>query len=231
MTRTLLATVADASDGWVGSWSPGIGDPTFVGWFTVAAYLITAGLCWRAFRRVDQKGPRHEAGAGAVMLATLIVAIAGAKRRVLAIPVRDRIRALWLVLSVFLLLLGINKQLDLQTALTEWGRMMAHSEGWYESRRIVQLAFIAAVILVGLVALRAVLLLAHGGVGLRSVVGGVVFLACFVVIRASSFHHVDRLLGYDIGNIRLNWVFELGGIAFIAVGAYRQTARRSPAAT
>ena len=26
-------------DGWIGSWSPGIGDPTFAGWLTAFAYL------------------------------------------------------------------------------------------------------------------------------------------------------------------------------------------------
>ncbi len=29
-------------------WTPGIGDPTIVGWLTVLAYLIAALLCWRA---------------------------------------------------------------------------------------------------------------------------------------------------------------------------------------
>src|ERR1041384_5677187 len=29
-------------------WRPGIGDPTFIGWFTVVAYFATAYLCWRA---------------------------------------------------------------------------------------------------------------------------------------------------------------------------------------
>jgi hypothetical protein len=31
-------------------WEPGIGDPTFVGWVTVVAYVIAAYLCWRAAR-------------------------------------------------------------------------------------------------------------------------------------------------------------------------------------
>ena len=28
-----------------GEWQPGIGDPTFMGWFTVFAYLATCALC------------------------------------------------------------------------------------------------------------------------------------------------------------------------------------------
>ena len=31
---------------WI-SWRPGVGDPTFIGWLTVLAYLVAAGLCTR----------------------------------------------------------------------------------------------------------------------------------------------------------------------------------------
>jgi len=33
------------------AWSPGIGDPTFIGWLTTAAYLAAACLCFIASRR------------------------------------------------------------------------------------------------------------------------------------------------------------------------------------
>jgi len=32
-------------------WMPGIGDPTLLGWLTVAAYFTAAGLCLRAALR------------------------------------------------------------------------------------------------------------------------------------------------------------------------------------
>lgn len=47
LATCLLASV-ETSQGLVGRWSPGIGDPTFVGWLTTAAYLVGAVLCWRA---------------------------------------------------------------------------------------------------------------------------------------------------------------------------------------
>jgi hypothetical protein len=224
LIRTLLTTVPDAREGWVGRWSPGIGDPTVVGWVTVGAYLLAGWLCWRVFRRLGalDERPRGEGVRAAAMVLTLVLAVFAPQRRVVTIPSRDRFRTLWLLLAACLLFLGINKQLDLQTALTEWGRGIAVSEGLYQVRRPLQLVFIAAVVVGGLVALRAVLLLARGGSGLRPVIGGVVFLACFVVIRATSFHHVDLLLGHELGNVRVNWLIELGGIAFIAAGAYRQ---------
>src|SRR5438105_1302226 len=41
-------------------------------------------------------------------------------------------RAFWSILGVMMILLGINKQLDLQTWLTITGRRIALTEGWYE---------------------------------------------------------------------------------------------------
>ena len=49
---------------------------------------------------------------------------------------------LWFGLSILLLVLGINKQLDLQTLLTALGREIAQENGLYESRREIQLIFV-----------------------------------------------------------------------------------------
>ena len=156
-------------------------------------------------------------------MVVFLLAFVGAGRRLLALPARERLRTLWLGLAVVLLLLGINKQLDLQTALTELGRISAKAYGWYEVRRRVQLVFILVVAGIGLVTFRAVVLLARGGLRrLRAVLTGTLFLVCFVTIRAASFHHIDRLLGTDIGGFRMNWIIELGGILFIIAGAYRR---------
>jgi len=62
--------------------------------------------------------------------------------------------AIWWTLALGLLALGVNKQLDLQTALTEIGRILAVQNGWYERRHDVQLEFIYGV--VGVASLTAV---------------------------------------------------------------------------
>ena len=54
-------------------------------------------------------------------------------------------RRAWRSISILFFFLGINKQLDLQTALTEAGRYLAYYQGWYEQRQLVQLAFIALI--------------------------------------------------------------------------------------
>src|SRR6201989_3401528 len=57
-------------------------------------------------------------------------------------------RGLWHAILILFVGLGINKQLDLQTALTELGRMAAFYLGWFEERRTIQLWFVVAVALV-----------------------------------------------------------------------------------
>lgn len=217
-----LGAQTGPAQGWIGSWSPGIGDPNAIAWVIVVGYLVASFLCWRQFRRLDQAGD----GQGlAQSFVVLLLAFAGARRRLGALPASARLRTLWLALAVVLLLLGMNKQLDLQTALTEFGRIWARQSGWYAVRRPVQVAFIGVVVLVGLGTLRAALALAGNQLpSLRAVLVGTIFLICFVTIRAASFHHIDSLLGVNIGGFSTNWLVELGGIVFIAAGAYRSRA-------
>jgi hypothetical protein len=223
----VLGAAADSGRGWIGGWSPGIGDPDFVGWATVVGYLTASYLCWRRFRSLGASG--HDAVPRAMgSLVTLFLAFAGARRRLLALPTGQRLRTLWLGLAVVLLLLGINKQLDLQTALTEGARIWSKSAGWYTKRWPVQVGFIGFVALVGLAAFRAVLLLASGELrSLRLALGGTLFIICFVTIRAASFHHVDRLLGSDILGFRMNWIIEVGGILLIIFGALGSSPTRA----
>ena len=51
---------------------------------------------------------------------------------------KKRDRRFWIGTSILLVLLGLNKELDLQTVLTDTARYLAHYEGWYDYRRIVQ---------------------------------------------------------------------------------------------
>lgn len=52
---TLFVTLVQNADG---QWEPGIGDPTFMGWFTVFAYGAAAWWCVRAFRHAHGRAPR-----------------------------------------------------------------------------------------------------------------------------------------------------------------------------
>jgi hypothetical protein len=184
-------------------WAPGIGDPSLMGWVTVVAYFVGALLCWKAAAK----------------------AAAIERTRVPAAPPpssfrRGGAKLFWGVLGLMLAFLGVNKQLDLQTWLTFFVKGLAQNGGWYEQRRPVQAAFVIVIALAGLASLAG---LKHW-VGkttrpMRVALAGAIFLGCFVIIRASSFHHVDQMLGMKLEGFKLNWLLELGGIGCIASAA------------
>jgi hypothetical protein len=213
-----LGMTGELRAGWIGAWAPGIGDPNVMGWITVVAYLSAASLCFAVHRSwLTSAGPTVKGR----IRGPIALALLGRRRRLAALPEAVRMSALWKGLAIGLLLLGINKQLDLQTALTEFGRIVAHQQGWYERRQRVQIEFIIGVFVVGIWLIGSVLLLAGRNLPrLGIALLGIVFLCCFVAIRASSFHHVDILLGTRVGGLKINWLMELGGIALVGMGAY-----------
>jgi hypothetical protein len=173
------------------NWSPGIGDPTFIGWLTVTLYFAASISCWRSGQMVGLHGRR-----------------------------RSHERRAWRFIAMLFLVLGINKQLDLQTALTEAGRVLAHLQGWYEQRRIVQTAFIGLVTITCLL-LAATLLawMRRAPVSTWLALLGTITVLGFVLIRAASFEHIDRLIGESILGLRWHWVIEISGISLVLVSS------------
>lgn len=183
-----------ASEG--GRWHPGIGDPTALGWVTVAAYLVAAIACALASRREPMTdGTRRPAG---------------------------RPSRFWLLLAALMLALGINKQLDLQSLVTQTGRDVVRALNLYSGRREIQMGFIAVVILICLATVTGLLWVSRRTLRRRgTAIAGMMFILGFVMIRASSFHHVDAFLGAQLVGLRWNWILELGGISVVAAAALR----------
>jgi hypothetical protein len=176
-------------------WRPQIGDPTFMGWFTVWAYAAAAVVALLAAR------PRGGNGWN---------------------------RA-WLAVAVGMGFLCVNKQLDLQSLLTDLGRELFRMLGLYEQRRKFQRLFVFAVL--GLAAAGAGWVAWHYRAfcaGNRVLVAGLFFLLTFIVVRAISFHHVDKFLGTRLAGIKVNWMLELTGIGLIAVAASAELRRAAP---
>lgn len=170
-------------------WQPEIGDPHLMGWVTVAGYGVAA--------------------------ITAFITLLTARR-----CHSTRIEQLfWYCLVPALAFLMINKQLDLQTLLTVIARCEAQLSGWYSDRRPVQVAFIYALIAAGLIILSTLAYwLRHAITHLWLVLLGTIFLMTFVLVRAVGFHSVDVLIGTQLAGWRLNWIFELGGIALVVMG-------------
>ena len=129
-------------------------------------------------------------------------------------------RVFWGVLVVLLAFLAVNKQLDLQTAMTAAGKCLARAQGWYDNRRVVQAVFIAALLATVCVSLSAAIRALRGRLSRNLLaVGGLAVLLAFVMVRAVSFHHFDILIGGTSLGVSNNFLFENAGLLLIAVNA------------
>ncbi len=196
LTLSAVETGAD------GRWTPGIGDPTWMGWVTVVAYVVAAYFAWAACKKSRCTARAH----GAIEASNV-----GEQRQ---------LAAFWFLMFIALALLGINKQLDLQSLFTEVMRDLALRQGWYDERRKFQFEFVVGIAAVAIVGVGVTaLLLRRVWRHARIAVLGMGWLLAFVVIRAASFHHVEVLLS---SNGKLwNFVFETSGIALIGLCGYR----------
>jgi hypothetical protein len=141
-------------------------------------------------------------------------------------PSVGRERVFWISLSVLLIALGVNKQFDLQTLFTTIGRCAAKAEGWYSQRRHVQIAFIL-MLAGGAMAIGASTLwfLRRDLPRMSIALIGAFILVGFVVLRASSFHHMDLFINTRLIGLRLNWIMEIGALAVIIAGVRLQRPR------
>ncbi len=127
----------------------------------------------------------------------------------------------WLYLAAFLFLLGINKQLDLQSWLTETMRDRAQTYGWYQHRRAVQTFFIVALgVAMTLTLLGMRIFLANSWRRYQLTWVGIILLCTFILMRAASFHHFDILIGHQIMGLTVNVLLENGALALIILGTY-----------
>ncbi|HVJ26728.1 MAG TPA: hypothetical protein VM493_04270, partial [Vicinamibacterales bacterium] len=169
-------------------WRPVIGDPSPMGWFTVAAYALAAVLAWRVWSQNRE---------------------------------RNRV---WFGVSLLMAFLCINKQMDLQSLVTDIGREISRMFDQYQNRRTYQKIFIYVVL--AIVALFGPLFAWKYRAFVRGhklLVAGLVFLLSFIVIRAISIHHVDAFLKTSrAGGVKMNWVLELTGIGLVALAAWRE---------
>lgn len=130
------------------------------------------------------------------------------------------LRRFWALTAIFLGFLALNKQLDLQSAMTGTGRCLFRQFGLYEHRSFVQLVFVivlaAVVFLLYLRAMQAMRRYrrSHGMAML-----GLGFVALYVLIRATSFHAVDLLGSRQLVGISVNFLLENFGLVLIALNA------------
>jgi hypothetical protein len=172
-------------------WRPGIGDPSFMGWLTVAAYAVAAVTAWLASHRV---GGAHDSSAGSVRL--------------------------WILIAMLMGALCINKQLNLLSLVTDIGRAIAREHGWYDRRHEFQKWLVAVVVAISLVIGVALSLKFRRPLKRHLLLAaGLVFLLTFIAVRAISLDSIDVSLGFTVLGVRMNWLFELTGIFLVWLAA------------
>ncbi len=178
-----------------------IGDPTLIGWTITLAYFIVTFLCFWS---------------------------GSAEKKNVLDANRSWGHILWFGLAILLFVLGLNKQLDLQTLMISLGGGIAKANGWYDMRRDVQRVFIILIATFSLFSLFAMTWWLRGcWKKYWLLLFGLILITLFVLIRAASFNHVDYLLSRwrVIGPFKMKYIVELGGILIIGAGAVQNPYR------
>jgi len=154
--------------------------------------------------------------ATAIYIFTALLCLAYAR---CAEPLRGH-RVFWWSLAAGLLVMGINKQLDLHVLLEAVGRELAKRCGWYSQRRTIQTWLVT-----GLATASFVILVFIGwivrGISLQRWLAfcGIVLLVAFIIARAASINHVFETLKLKLPQSWLLNVLQWCGIICIALSA------------
>ena len=194
----------------IANWRRDFGDNDVLGWATTVAYFIAAALCFRAARRLRRTAPP------------------GTPRELTpAGPPRDR-PGDWAVVGAGVLLLGLNKQLDLQILARDAGIALVQALGFDAQRRWVgRLMFLCLSAAVVSVLARSARHLRAARRGHTLTLLGLAMLACFLVLRAAMYQPYLRDLNLRFKDV-LHIVFELGGVALVGLSAWRASPRGLP---
>jgi len=126
----------------------------------------------------------------------------------------------WWMCVLALLLLGINKQLDLQMLLADLGRTYAKSRAWYTMRKPVQIQAVSIVLALclGLVEIILFKLRQQPKITWLALFG-LTILALYFGLRMVSLHHVDKLIMGSYGGLAMGSLIEVAGILCINASA------------
>lgn len=127
----------------------------------------------------------------------------------------------WSLIAVGTLLLGLNKQLDIQTWLLRTGRRMAEAEHLYKYRLVIHITFFLIVVAVaGLLAARWWNKIKSFSRRFQLATAGCGLIATYVLVRAMNINHIDQLFGVDWEDLIALWLLEVGGLTMLLIEMY-----------
>ncbi len=193
--------IAEAIDN--GYWTTNRGDPTVIGWAITVCYAVAAYLCLYCTGHLDSSR---------------------------ALPISRIYAWFWWGMAVALMLLTINKQLDLQMLLADIGRAFTKHQGWYGQRKPVQIRVLALGVTVGFACLQEIgYRLKRAPRSTMFALWGVVLLGVNVFVHLVSLHWIERVLSLSVAGLTVGVGFEIFTILWIALSAviYNYTERES----
>jgi hypothetical protein len=130
-------------------------------------------------------------------------------------------------ITVVLVLLGVNKQLDLQTLIIVTGRMIAAGHGWMVYRRTIQEFFAIGILLcVGVAGLVVILRLRRCLLHVWLECTGITILLGFAIIRTASINHIGWVTVLEDTRLQHIHAFELAGLLCIMAALYINIAKQ-----
>jgi hypothetical protein len=128
----------------------------------------------------------------------------------------------WIFLTIALIVLAVNKQLDLQTTLIDALRSLAERDGWYGQRRLLQATSVVICVAIAITGVWMVKRISgerwreH-----RAALAGVALLAIFLLLRVADIQRLGDMTGLPLSADGVRTAIEWLGLAAIALGARR----------
>ena len=138
-----------------------------------------------------------------------------------------RERLLWLVCTAVLVLMTVNKQLDLQQTLIWVGRCVARNEGWLDQRLVFQRNFGLMVLTLVAIAVMALGWACRGVIAANwRLILGMALLTGFVILQVARFEQQAGSLGHMVVKLRLHRPLEGAALVTLIWAAWRRLAVR-----
>jgi hypothetical protein len=133
---------------------------------------------------------------------------------------RGRARGFWILLALFLLVVGLLRAFDLQLLVTDTARCVARGDGWYRDRDAVKSRYVAAaLVLVASLGLSLVWWLRRALLQNLPALAGGLALAGLGAARAASIREIDNALRAPLLGLRLDRWIEIAALALVLIAA------------
>ncbi|MEM1159557.1 MAG: hypothetical protein AAGJ28_01365 [Pseudomonadota bacterium] len=131
-----------------------------------------------------------------------------------------RERSLWRICGLLFLFQVANTHLDAHALIFTTGRCLAHAQGWYENRRMVQtIAAIGLAVTLGTILIWIAIRFFRSILRNVVMVLGVSIALGFTVLKGINLHGLEAYYAGAYGPFRGADLIELSGIAIAALGS------------